>query len=55
MLWGLGVWGLFEYFCLAWLRFKCVGDANVRDGGLEMNKMKRHIVADLGEVCTTLS
>lgn len=24
-------------------------------GGLEINKMKGHIVADLGEVCTTLS
>lgn len=54
-LWGSGVWMWFEYFHTAWLRLKYIGNVNVCDGGLEMNKVKRHIVADLGEVCTTLS
>ena len=55
MPWDSGVWMWFEYFHPAWPRFKYIGDVGMSDEGLEMNPAKKHIVVDLGEVCTILS
>jgi len=45
----------FEYFHTVWLRLKYIKDVGISNEGLEMNPAKKHIVVDLGEVCTILS
>ncbi len=55
MLWDSGVWMWFEYFHTVWLRLKYIKDVGISNEGLEMNPAKKHIVVDLGEVCTILS